>query len=74
VERRRDARDRRNHVLHLTAAGDKIMAGVRALRPAHERELTAGLDDEQAAQLEKLLGSIADHQELAAGVHPGYRR
>jgi DNA-binding MarR family transcriptional regulator len=73
VERRREARDRRNHALHLTAAGEKIMAGVRALRPAHEHELTAGLDDDQRAQLAELLGIIADHQGLAPGVHPGYR-
>jgi DNA-binding MarR family transcriptional regulator len=73
VERRREAQDRRNHALHLTAAGTEMMAAVRRLRPAHEEEMTAGLDAAQRAQLAELLGIIADRQGLAPGVHPGFR-
>jgi DNA-binding MarR family transcriptional regulator len=73
VERRREAQDRRNHALHLTAAGTEIMAAVRRLRPAHEEAMTAGLDAAQRVQLAELLGIIADQQGLAPGVHPGFR-
>jgi DNA-binding MarR family transcriptional regulator len=73
LERRRDPANRRNHALHLTAAGAEVMAGVRALRPAHEDEICAGLDDAQRLHLAELLGIIAGRQGLAPGVHPGYR-
>jgi DNA-binding MarR family transcriptional regulator len=73
VERRREPQDRRNHALHLTSAGEQVMAGVRALRPAHEDEISAGLTPSQRIQLAELLGIIADQQGLAPGVHPGYR-
>jgi DNA-binding MarR family transcriptional regulator len=73
VERRRDPSNRRNHALHLTEAGTEAMAGVRALRPAHENEICAGLDTAQRAQLAELLTIIADNQGLAPAVHPGYR-
>jgi DNA-binding MarR family transcriptional regulator len=74
VERRRDPSNRRNHALHLTAAGAEIMAGVRALRPAHEEELLTGLDTDQRSQLTALLRTIAEHHGLTPGVHPGYRQ
>ena len=73
VERRREPQNRRNHALHLTTAGREVMAAVRELRPAHEDEMVAGLNAEQRAQLEMLLGIIAERQGLAPGVHPGYR-
>jgi DNA-binding MarR family transcriptional regulator len=74
VERRRDPLNRRNHALHLTAAGGHIMAGVSALWPAHEDEILAGLDTRQRAQLTELLQTIMEHHGLAPGVHPGYRQ
>jgi DNA-binding MarR family transcriptional regulator len=73
VERRREPQNRRNHALHLTDAGREVMAGVRRMRPPLEQEIAAGLDAEQRALLEKLLGIIADRQGLAPGVHPDYR-
>jgi DNA-binding MarR family transcriptional regulator len=74
VERRRDERNRRNHALHLTAAGGEILAGVRALMPAHEDDICAGLSPEQRTQLGDLLEIIALRQGLTPGVHPGYRQ
>ena len=73
VQRRRHPSNRRNHALHLTAAGIEAMAGVRALRPAYEDEVCTGLDTAQRDQLAELLAIIADRQNLAPAVHPDYR-
>ena len=73
LERRRNPDDRRLHALYLTASGKKLMRKLSEAAREHERDLTAGLDDEQRAQLRHLLAGIADSQGLAAHVHPGYR-
>jgi hypothetical protein len=44
------------------------------LRREHELAITAALDDDERAQLLELLRRLAEEQELAPGVHPGFRR
>ena len=74
VERRKSPEDRRRHALYLTAAGKKLMQKISELARQHERQLTAGLDDEHRAQLRTMLATIAARQGLTPHVHPGYRR
>ena len=59
VARRADADDRRRNVLELTEDGQRALA--RALRASDEaeRQLLAGLDDDESAQLRTLLTRLA---------------
>jgi DNA-binding MarR family transcriptional regulator len=60
VTRRRDASDRRRHVVSLTAAGERRLdRAARAQREA-EDELFAGLDATQRRQLAELLLAVRD--------------
>ncbi|WP_067168511.1 MarR family winged helix-turn-helix transcriptional regulator [Microtetraspora niveoalba] len=73
VERRRNPQDRRNHALHLTEEGTRVMKEMRRLGSAHEDDICAALDRAQRARLAELLEAIAAQQGLTPGVHPGYR-
>jgi DNA-binding MarR family transcriptional regulator len=74
VERRRDEHDRRVHSLHLTRSGEKMMRQLAEVGSAAEEALLASLDEAERRQLNELLTRIAAEQNLAPGVHPGYRR
>ncbi|MER6511740.1 MarR family transcriptional regulator [Nonomuraea sp. NPDC001636] len=74
VERRRSAGDRRNHELHLTEQGAKVMEDIRRTAMAHEADVTSCLSPDQRGQLLALLELVAADQGLTPGVHPGYRR
>ncbi|MEV0845557.1 MarR family winged helix-turn-helix transcriptional regulator [Streptomyces sp. NPDC049954] len=74
VERRRSARDRRHHELHLSPAGEELLARMHEVAADHEDALLTGLDTEERTALRELLGRIAREQDLAPGVHPGYRQ
>ncbi|MHA3701427.1 MarR family winged helix-turn-helix transcriptional regulator [Jatrophihabitans sp. YIM 134969] len=73
ISRVRDPDDRRVNVLDLTAAGRAALAEVATVARAHEKAVTAPLDAAERATLTDLLRRLADHHELTAGVHPGYR-
>jgi DNA-binding MarR family transcriptional regulator len=73
VERRRDANDRRAHLLHLTAAGRRTLDKVTRQAESAEDALAASLSDAERAQLKSLLQRIVTEQGLTPGVHPGYR-
>ena len=70
IERRRNAGDRRLYALHLTEAGDRLLAELARVSDAHEAEFTAGLTSEQRTALADLLAAVADRQRLPAG-RPG---
>ncbi len=60
LSRRRDALDRRRHLVRLTARGERrLAAAARAQREAEE-ELFAGLDETQREQLRVLLVALND--------------
>lgn len=60
LARRRDALDRRRHLVALTGKGKRrLEAAARAQRKA-EDALFAGLDDEQREQLRVLLAALRD--------------
>jgi DNA-binding MarR family transcriptional regulator len=74
VQRSRDPADRRNYALALTAAGRETMTRIGAVARAHERAITAAIDDHERADLAALLRRLAAEQGLTPGVHPGFRR
>jgi DNA-binding MarR family transcriptional regulator len=73
VERRRNPADRRPHALYLTESGKQLMQKVSELAKEHERTLTAALNGQQRRTLNELLATLAQHEGLTPGVHPGYR-
>jgi DNA-binding MarR family transcriptional regulator len=60
VRRRRDASDRRRHVVSLTAAGGRQLEQAATAQRAAEDELFAGLSAEQRRQLAELLLAVRD--------------
>jgi DNA-binding MarR family transcriptional regulator len=74
VQRRRDDRDRRVHLLHLSEAGEDMLGQLASVASDAEHELLAPLTDDQRASLAEWLTRIADGQGLTRGVHPGYSR
>lgn len=73
VERRRNSRDRRLYAVHLTAAGDELMADVARIAREHDDALFTALKLQERRQLRDLLARIATDRGLTPGVHPGYR-
>ena len=73
VERRRNADDRRNYELHLTAVGEKALRRLSETATEHEAAVTAALTASERSTLNALLEKLADAHQLRRGVHPGYR-
>lgn len=59
VERRPSPQDSRSYALHLTAAGQKLVAGMEPEIKAHEEEMAAPLTTEEVKTLLALLAKIA---------------
>ena len=74
IERRRDPQDRRNHALHLTAEGSRLIGQLSRVAAAHEEAVCAGLAPQERQQLAVLLERVAANQGLEPGIHPGYRQ
>jgi DNA-binding MarR family transcriptional regulator len=60
IERRRDPSDRRRHVVHMTAAGRKTLAKLRALSNRLEEEFLAPLDERERQLLHSVLRELAE--------------
>jgi len=63
VERRRDANDRRRHLVSLTPEGKRALRRLRALSHQTEDEFLAPLSDEERATLHALLLRLAEKHE-----------
>src|SRR5919199_1192052 len=61
VTRRRDPTNRRIHVVELTEAGEALFERLRAAAVAFDRQLRAGLADEDVATLARLLDRLRDN-------------
>ena len=61
VERRRDAADRRRHVVELTEEGRAALARGREAQEALEGEMLAGLEPAERDQLRALLRKALTH-------------
>jgi DNA-binding MarR family transcriptional regulator len=60
IERRRDPEDRRRQVVVITPAGKKMLGKLRTLTARLDAEFLAPLDNEQRAELQKLLLLLAE--------------
>ena len=67
VTRRRDPTNRRVHVVELTKAGDALFLRLRDAAVAFDRQLRAGLKEEEIASftrvLDRLGANVASHDE-----------
>ena len=61
VTRRRDAANRRLHLVELTPAGDALFLRLRDAATAFDQRLRAGLSDGDVGQLEALLTRLRDN-------------
>ena len=61
VTRRRDPTNRRVHVVELTDAGEALFQRLRAAAVAFDRQLRAGLADDDVATLARLLDRLRDN-------------
>lgn len=61
VERRRNPRDRREHNLHLTAAGERARKRADRIVAAAEKEFLSPLSAGEATELRRLLQAVAAH-------------
>jgi DNA-binding MarR family transcriptional regulator len=63
IERRRDAADRRRHVVTLLPAGKQQLAELRAISKSVEDTFLAPLEPEQRASLHELLLQLTAHHD-----------
>jgi DNA-binding MarR family transcriptional regulator len=73
LERRPMPSDRRVRTLHLTGAGQKLLAEAFQLAKEHEQLLSRALSAKERAQLLEMLGRIAGALELQPGAHAALR-
>jgi DNA-binding MarR family transcriptional regulator len=74
VERRDNPADRRSYALYLTEAGRASLEQIGQISREHQDAICAALDESERAQLAGFLKRIAAQQQLAPGIHPGYRK
>ena len=67
ISRDRDAADRRRHVVSITAAGERQLAGAARAQREAEDALFAGLAGEQREQLRALLLALRDTNPAKPG-------
>jgi DNA-binding MarR family transcriptional regulator len=63
IERRRDPKDRRRHVVSMTPAGKRILSHRRAILGGIEEDFLVPLDNDERAQLHGLLSKLAAHHD-----------
>jgi DNA-binding MarR family transcriptional regulator len=68
VERQRDPRDRRRHIVVITAAGLKALDKAEAKLEALEGEVLANLDEPEREQLRDLLAHAMEGQDGSVDV------
>src|SRR4029077_6629276 len=64
--RRRDANDRRRHVVEITKAGQIALERAEKARESLEEEMTRGLSDAERATLRRLLAEVLEDLVRAA--------
>jgi DNA-binding MarR family transcriptional regulator len=74
VQRKRNAKDRRNSELVLTKRGRSMLEKLSRLAAEHEADLCAGLTAAERDTLAALGRKIVHQQGLTPDVHPGYRK
>lgn len=72
VERRARPDDRRANALHLTRKGKSTLARLMTVSREHEAAMTEALTESERTTLGRLLATIARHEGLPQGGHPGF--
>jgi len=70
VQRRRDPKDRRRHLVTLTPDGAKMLRQLRALARQLEDDFLSPLTDEERAELHTLLLRLAEKHEPRCALEP----
>jgi DNA-binding MarR family transcriptional regulator len=73
LERRPEATDRRVRTLHLTRAGEKLLAQAFELAKELEQLVSKPLSAKERTQLLDVLDRIAEGLDLGPGAHPALR-
>jgi DNA-binding MarR family transcriptional regulator len=73
VVREPNPEDRRLYSLRLTEAGEAMLGEIGKVAQAHNREVCAGLEEDEVQQLGLLLEKLAGLHGLTPEVHPGYK-
>ncbi len=73
VVRERSEGDRRNNVLTLAPGGERMLAQLREVAQAHQRDVLGPLDADERQALAALLAKLASASDLTPDGHPGYR-
>jgi DNA-binding MarR family transcriptional regulator len=73
VSRERSSTDRRNYELQLSPTGREVMAKMREIGSAHEKDILRVLTAAERKTLTALLAKVAASHDLPPDVHPGYR-
>ena len=63
VERKRDPKDRRRHLVRMTSDGTRMLRRLRALARTNEDEFLEPLSDSERAELHRLLLRLAEKHE-----------
>ncbi len=74
VLRERSEGDRRNNVLTLAPGGERMLAQLREVAQAHQRDVLSPLAPDEQQTLAALLGKLAAASDLTPDGHPGFRR
>jgi DNA-binding MarR family transcriptional regulator len=72
LERRLHPGDRRARALHLTTAGEKLLAEAFEVAAGYERELCEGLPERERGRLLAGLRRVAENLGLPPGVHAAH--
>ena len=67
IVRRRDAEDRRRHIVEVSAKGSARLVDAKQIASAVEADLLVGLDEGQVEQLLVLLAQVADSSGIFEG-------
>ena len=74
VLRERSEGDRRNNVLTLAPGGERMLAQLREVAQAHQRDVLSPLAPDEQQTLAALLAKLAAASDLTPDGHPGFRR
>jgi len=74
IRRAENPDDRRQKVITMTAAGQRLVGDMEAIFAERQRQIVAGLDEEEQAQFSGLLARMLAAHQQDTGEHEGCPR